>query len=112
MEGESVLQLAAIVVLLGLSAFFSASETALMACNKIRMKNLSDNGDRRAATVLKVTENQPKMLSAILIDRLKTAFDWIKRHYSVINTVSGGFLILVGVLMATGLMGRFLNLLS
>ena len=67
MEGESVLQLAAIVVLLGLSAFFSASETALMACNKIRMKNLSDNGDRRAATVLKVNEHQPKMLSAILI---------------------------------------------
>ena len=54
----------------------------------------------------------PFVLSAILIDRLKTAFDWIKRHYSVINTVSGGFLILVGVLMATGLMGRFLNLLS
>ena len=52
----------------------------------------------------------PFVLSAILIDRLKTAFDWIKRHYSVINTVSGGFLILVGVLMATGLMGRFLNL--
>ena len=54
----------------------------------------------------------PFVLSAILIDRLKTAFAWIKRHYSVINTVSGGFLILVGVLMATGLMGRFLNLLS
>ena len=54
----------------------------------------------------------PFVLSAILIDRLKTAFDWIKRHYSVINTVSGGFLILVGVLMATGLMGRFLNLFS
>ena len=54
----------------------------------------------------------PFVLSAVLIDRLKTAFDWIKRHYTVINGVSGGFLILVGVLMATGLMGRFLNLLS
>lgn len=54
----------------------------------------------------------PFVLSAVLIDRLKTAFDWIKRHYAVINAVSGGFLILVGVLMATGLMGRFLNLLS
>lgn len=54
----------------------------------------------------------PFVLSAVLIDRLKTAFDWIKRHYNIINAVSGGFLIVVGVLMATGLMGRFLNLLS
>ncbi len=54
----------------------------------------------------------PFVLSAVLIDRLKTAFDWVKRHYAVINAVSGGFLILVGVLMATGLMGRLLNFLS
>ena len=54
----------------------------------------------------------PFLLSALLIDRLKTAFDWIKRHYDIINKVCGGFLILVGLLMATGLMGRLLNLLS
>lgn len=54
----------------------------------------------------------PFVLSAVLIDRLKTAFDWVKRHYAVINTVSGVFLIFVGVLMATGLMGRLLNFLS
>lgn len=54
----------------------------------------------------------PFVLSAVLIDRLKTAFDWVKRHYAVINAVSGGFLILVGVMMATGLMGRLLNFLS
>ena len=54
----------------------------------------------------------PFVLSAVLIDRLKTAFDWIKRHYGVLNRVCGVFLIVVGVLMATGLMGRFLNLLS
>lgn len=54
----------------------------------------------------------PFLLSALLIDRLKTAFDWIKCHYDIINKVCGGFLILVGLLMATGLMGRFLNLLS
>lgn len=54
----------------------------------------------------------PFVISAVLIDRLKTAFDWIKRHYQIINTICGGFLIVVGVLMATGLLGRFLNLLS
>ena len=54
----------------------------------------------------------PFVISAVLIDRLKTAFDWIKRHYQIINTICGGFLIVVGILMATGLLGRFLNLLS
>ena len=50
-----------------LSAFFSSSETALTTVNKIRMKNLAENGDKRAAKVLKVTNDSGKMLSAILI---------------------------------------------
>ena len=54
----------------------------------------------------------PFLLSAMLIDRLKSAFDWIKGHYAIIQLLSGGFLILVGVLMATGLLGRLLTLLS
>ena len=54
----------------------------------------------------------PFLISAALIDYLKTAFDWIKRHYQVINLVCGIFLILVGVLMATGTLGRLLALLS
>ena len=54
----------------------------------------------------------PFLLSAVLLDYLKTAFDWIKRHYRTINLVCGGFLILVGVLMATGTLGRLLTLLG
>lgn len=54
----------------------------------------------------------PFLLSAVLIDRLKTAFNWIKSHYRVINIVSGSLLVLLGVLMATGLLGRFLTMLS
>ena len=54
----------------------------------------------------------PFLLSAVLLDYLKTAFDWIKRHYRTINLVCGGFLILVGVLMATGTLGRLLTLLT
>lgn len=54
----------------------------------------------------------PFLLSALLIDRLKSALDLIKRHYSIINKVCGGLLIGIGVLMATGTMGRLLNLLS
>ena len=54
----------------------------------------------------------PFFISAVLIDRLKGAFSFIKRHYRVINLVSGGFLVAIGVLMATGLFGKFLALLS
>ena len=60
-------QLVCILVLVFLSAFFSSSETALTTVNKIRMKNLAENGDKRAAKVLKVTSDSGKMLSAILI---------------------------------------------
>lgn len=62
-----IAQLIFLVVLITLSAFFSSSETALITVNKIRMKNLAENGDKRAAKVLKVTSNSGKMLSAILI---------------------------------------------
>lgn len=54
----------------------------------------------------------PFLLSAVLIDQLKTTFDWIKRHYTLINRISGGFLIFVGILMATGMLGRLLAALS
>ena len=54
----------------------------------------------------------PFLLSAVLIDYLKSAFNWIKRNYKMINLVSGGFLILVGIMMATGTLGRLLALLS
>ncbi len=54
----------------------------------------------------------PFFISAILIDKLKGAFAFIKSHYKIINTVCGAFLIVVGVLMATGLLGKLLNILS
>ena len=54
----------------------------------------------------------PFILSAVLIDNLKTTFDWIKRNYSIINTISGMILVVIGVLMATGTFGRLLSLLS
>ena len=54
----------------------------------------------------------PFLISAVLIDRLKSAFDFIKRHYRVVNVICGGLLVLVGILMATGLLGMFLNTLQ
>ena len=54
----------------------------------------------------------PFVFSAVLIDNLKSAFNWIKSHYGLINKICGIALIAVGILMMTGLMGRFLALLS
>ena len=54
----------------------------------------------------------PFLVSAVLIDQLKSAFTFIKRNYGVINKVCGGLLIVVGVLMMTGMLTRMLNVLS
>ena len=54
----------------------------------------------------------PFVVSAVLIDQLKSAFNWIKSHYEIINKVSGCLLVIIGILMATGTLGRFLALLS
>ena len=54
----------------------------------------------------------PFILSAVLIDQLKGAFNWVKAHYDIINKVCGVALIIVGIAMATGTLGKLLNLLS
>lgn len=54
----------------------------------------------------------PFLISAVLIEKLKAAFDWIKRNYRIINLVCGGLLVITGILMATGTMGRMLALLG
>lgn len=54
----------------------------------------------------------PFVLCAVLIDRLKGAFDWIKKHYRIINLICGIFLMAVGVLMMTGLFSRLMAALA
>lgn len=54
----------------------------------------------------------PFLLSALLIDQLKSAFNLIKRHYWVINQISGILLLIIGVMMATGMLGRLISLIS
>lgn len=53
----------------------------------------------------------PFLLSAVLINKLSTAFDFIKKNYKTINLVCGIFLIIVGVLMSLGLMNTVLSFL-
>ena len=54
----------------------------------------------------------PFFVSAILIDKVKGAFRFIKKHYGIINMISGLLLVAVGILMMTGLFGKFLSLMS
>lgn len=67
MDSGEAIQLLVIIFLLFLSAFFSSAETALTTCNKIRIKSLADDGDKRARRVLEIARDSGKMLSAILI---------------------------------------------
>jgi CBS domain containing-hemolysin-like protein len=67
LEPDIIAQIAILIILLLLSAFFSSAETALTTVNKIRMRTLSEAGNKKADRVLRVTEDSGKMLSAILI---------------------------------------------
>ena len=67
MDSSDIFQIIFLVLLLMLSAFFSSAETALITVNRIRMRTLAEDGNKRAATVLRITDNSGKMLSAILI---------------------------------------------
>lgn len=67
MDSGDIYQIIFLVILLFLSAFFSSAETALTTVNKIRIRTLAEDGDKRAACVLRITDDSGKMLSAILI---------------------------------------------
>jgi len=67
LDTTGVIQLIVIVILVGLSAFFSSAETALSTVNKVRLKSLTEEGNVTAAKVLKILDNYSKMLSTILI---------------------------------------------
>lgn len=67
MAPGDIIQFLILIILLMLSAFFSSAETALTTVNRMRMRTLAEDGNKRAQRVLKITDNQGKMLSAVLI---------------------------------------------
>lgn len=67
MDPSGVIQLIILIILLLLSGFFSSAETALTTVNRVKMRGLEDDGNKRAAIVNKILEKNAKMLSAILI---------------------------------------------
>lgn len=67
MDSGDIFQIITLAILLFLSAFFSSAETALTTVNRIRLRTLAEDGNKRAARVLRITDDSGKMLSAILI---------------------------------------------
>ena len=67
MDSSDAIQVLILIALIGLSAYFSSSETALLTVSKIRIRNLIEDGNPQAVILGKVIEDQGKMLSAILI---------------------------------------------
>ncbi|MCM1304443.1 MAG: hemolysin family protein [Lachnospiraceae bacterium] len=67
MDAPGVIQLIIVIVLVILSGFFSSAETAFSTVNRVRMRALEEEGNKRAARVNKILENYSKMLSSILI---------------------------------------------
>lgn len=67
MDTPGAIQLVILFVLVVLSGFFSSAETALTTVNRVRIRSLEDEGNKRAARVNKILDNYSKMLSAILI---------------------------------------------
>ena len=67
MESDLALQITAIIILVICSAYFSATETAFTSVNRIRIKNMAGEGDKRAKLVLKLIEKYDKLLTTILI---------------------------------------------
>ena len=67
MDSSGPIQIVTLIILIFLSGFFSSAETAFVSCNKARIRSLADDGDKKAARVLRILEKGSKLLSTVLI---------------------------------------------
>ena len=67
MDSASIIMLVVLVLLVAMSAYFSATETAFSSLNRVRLKSKAENGDKRAALALELEEDYDRLLSTILI---------------------------------------------
>ena len=67
MPDGSLLKIIIMLICLAFSAFFSSSETAFTSMNHTKLKNLASEGNKKAALVMKMSDNYDKLLSTILV---------------------------------------------
>ena len=82
MDVELIIKIVILLILLFLSAFFSSAETALTTANLIKMRALAEEGNKSAATVLKVTDNKPKST------KIKIYNDFLKLQCHIDNHIN------------------------
>lgn len=100
MDSSIAVQLIILLVLLALSAFFSSAETALVGCNRIRIKTLAEEGNRKALILEKIFSQESKMLSAILIgNNLVNTF--MASIASMIAYTFGGYAVSIATFIIT-----------
>ena len=63
----NVIRLISLIALIAISSFFSSAETAYSMANRMRIKSLAEDGDKKAAQVVNILDHYPKMLSTVLI---------------------------------------------
>ena len=93
---EIIIQFVILITLLSLSAFFSSAETAMSTVNKVRIQTLASEGNTRAARVLKIDANYPKMLTAILIGNNVVNLSASSLATVIVTKVFGSFAIGLG----------------
>lgn len=100
MDPSIILKFLIIVVLLGLSAFFSSAETALTTVSRLKVMTWAEEGNHSAATLLKIIDNKEKMLSAILIGNNIVNISASSFTTVLVNDLFGNY----AVSMATGIL--------
>ena len=102
MDSTSIGMLVALVIMIAMSAYFSATETAFTSLNRIRLKNKADNGSVRAAKTLALAEEYDKLLSTILIVNITATTvatvlctRWFHQYGPTVSTIALTIIILI-----------------
>lgn len=94
-------QIVFIVLLTVVNAFFASAEMAMVSCNRNRISELAEDGDKNAITLLRVTEDQTRFLSTIQIGITLAGFFSSASAATSISQVFGKFLYELGIPQAT-----------
>ena len=107
MDTSGVIQIVVLVILILLSAFFSSAETALSMVNRVKIRTLEEEGNKRAIVVNKILDQYSKLLTAILIGN--NVVNLSASALTTTLTIKLGFSAYIGV--ATGIL-TFIILLA
>ena len=95
-SGGLIPQLILIFILTLINAFFSAAELAIVSANKTKIENLAEDGNKRAKTLLKVTDDQTRFLSTIQVGITLAGFFSSASAATSVSKMLGHYFISIG----------------